>query len=101
VSPVFDGSLDPLLRRTEPFLESDRDLMSEVVRQVKRPCLAFKILAAGRLCWNEDSVESAFQYALSHIKSKDGIILGMYPRFSDEVARNVELTLKYAGTSVA
>jgi hypothetical protein len=85
----------------EPFLESDRDLMSAVVRQVKRPCLAFKILAAGRLCWNDESVESAFQYALSHIKSTDAVILGMYPRFSDEVARNVELTLKYAGASVA
>jgi hypothetical protein len=85
----------------EPFLESDPDVMSAVIQKVKRPCLAFKILAAGRLCWNDDSVESAFRYALSHIKSTDGVILGMYPRFSDEVARNVELTLKYAGTSVA
>jgi hypothetical protein len=31
----------------------------------------------------------------------DHLTLGMYPRFSDEVAKNVELTLKYAGTSVA
>ena len=85
----------------EPFLESDRDLMSAVVRQVKRPCLAFKILAAGRLCSDDASVESAFDYAFSHIKKGDGVIVGMYPRVRDEIARNVELTLKYAGTGAA
>jgi hypothetical protein len=85
----------------EPFLESDRDLMSAVVRQVKRPCLAFKILAAGRLCSDDESVESAFEYAFSHIKKGDGIIVGMYPRFSDEIAKNVELTLRCAGAEVA
>jgi hypothetical protein len=85
----------------EPFLESDRDLMSAVVRQVKRPCLVFKILAAGHLCWDDKSVESAFAYAFSHIKKGDGVIVGMYPRFRDEIARNVELTLKHAGTATA
>jgi hypothetical protein len=85
----------------EPFLESDREAMSAVVRQVKRPCLAFKILAAGRLCWDERSVESAFEYAFSHIKKGDGVIVGMYPRFSDEISKNVALALKYAGAGVA
>lgn len=81
----------------EPFLESDRDEMSAVVRRVKRPCLAFKILAAGRLCEDEASVASAFEYAFSHVKKGDGVIVGMYPRVRDEIAKNVELTLKYAG----
>jgi hypothetical protein len=81
----------------EPFLESDREQMSVVVRQVKRPCLAFKILAAGHHCWDEKSVDSAFEYAFSHIKKGDGVIVGMYPRFTDEITKNVELTLKYAG----
>jgi len=79
----------------EPFLESDPDEMTAVVRQVKRPCLGFKILAAGRLCWHEPSVESAFKYAFSHIKKTDGVIVGMYPKFSDEIGMNVRLTLKY------
>jgi hypothetical protein len=85
----------------EPFLESDRELMSAVVRQVKRPCLVFKILAAGHLCWDDASVASAFDYAFSHIKRGDGVIVGMYPRFTDEIAKNVELTLKYGRTGVA
>jgi len=85
----------------EPFLESDREVMSAVVRQVKRPCLVFKILAAGHLCWDEKSVDSAFEYAFSHIKKGDGVIVGMYPRFSDEIAKNAALTLKHAGPGAA
>jgi hypothetical protein len=79
----------------EPFLESDPDDMTRVVRQVKQPCLGFKILAAGRLCWTPSSVEAAFKYAFSHIKSTDALLVGMYPRFRDEVGENVGYTRKY------
>ncbi|HWQ57109.1 MAG TPA: hypothetical protein VN442_25710, partial [Bryobacteraceae bacterium] len=34
----------------ELYLASDRDLMTSRVREVKKTCLGFKILAAGRLC---------------------------------------------------
>lgn len=79
----------------EPFLESDPVEMTNVVQQVKRPCLGFKILAAGRLCWTPQSVESAFAFALKRIKKTDGIIVGMYPKFSDELSANINLTTKY------
>lgn len=79
----------------EPFLESDRVEMTKVVQKVKRPCLGFKILAAGRLCWTSQSVESAFQFAYKRIKKTDGVIVGMYPKFSDEVSTNVALAARY------
>lgn len=79
----------------EPYWASDPDEMTAVIQSVKRPCLAFKILAAGRLCRNPATVESAFQYAFGRIKRTDGVIVGMYPRFSDEIAANVRLTLRY------
>jgi len=79
----------------EPFLESDRDDMTAVIQKARKPCLAFKILAAGRLCGSASSVESAFQYAYSRIKPSDGVIVGMYPKFSDEIAFNTQLALKY------
>jgi hypothetical protein len=47
---------------------------------------------------DDESVESAFGYVFSHIKKEDGIIVGMYPRVRDEIAKNVGLALKYAGT---
>ncbi len=79
----------------EPFLENDPDVMTGVVRQAGKPCFGFKILAAGRLCWRDNQVESAFKYAFSHIKKTDGVIVGMYPRFKDEISENIQYTLKY------
>lgn len=79
----------------EPFLDADRDAMLAVIRQVKKPCLAFKILAAGRLCENDYAVEEAFAYALRGIKKSDAIIVGMWPRFKDEITENIGYLMKY------
>jgi len=79
----------------EPFFESDRVEMTNVVLQVPKPCLAFKILAAGRLCNSQEEVERAFQYAYSRIKKTDAVIVGMYPRFEDEIRLNVGYAKKY------
>jgi len=72
----------------EVYLPEDPALMCEVVRQVKRPCLGFKILAAGRQCENPNQVREAFRFAYGHIKPRDGVIVGMYPRYRDQVAEN-------------
>lgn len=79
----------------EPFFESDPDDMTNVIRQVKTPCLAFKILAAGRKCSNQESVSKAFNYAYSRIKPADAVIVGMYPRFEDEVRLNAGYARKF------
>jgi len=79
----------------EPFFESDPDEMTAVVRQVKQPCLGFKILAAGRRCGNPAAVEDAFKYAFTHVKKSDAVIVGMFPVYSDEVAANAEFARKH------
>jgi hypothetical protein len=77
------------------YLDGDPKIMTEAIRQSRKPCLAFKILAAGRLCWSPQSVEGAFQFAFRNIKPTDGVIVGMYPRFEDEPQANAALTRKY------
>jgi hypothetical protein len=79
----------------EPFLEKDRDDMLDVIRSVSKPCIAFKALAAGRLCGSPASVSEALEYAYSRIKPSDALIVGMWPRFKDEVAENVGLLRKH------
>lgn len=79
----------------EPFIESDADKMTAVIRKLNKPCLAFKILAAGRKCDNESAVANAFRYAFENIKSTDSVIVGMFPRDTDQVRQNVDYTLKY------
>ena len=71
-----------------PFFDSDPETMTKVVRQVRQPCLGFKILAAGRHCHDAQSVRQAFQFAFEHIKPTDGVIVGMYPRFHDQITEN-------------
>ena len=72
----------------EPFFESDPKEMTAAIRQVAKPCLGFKILAAGRACWQKRSTEQAFRFAFENIKPIDGVIVGMFPRYSDQVAEN-------------
>ena len=75
-----------------PFFKDDPQHMTEVIRQVEQPCLAFKILAAGRRCSSQQTVREAFEFAFSNIKPTDGVIVGMYPRFFDEVQANATYT---------
>jgi len=79
----------------EPFLDTDRETMLSVIRQVRKPCLAFKILGAGWHCGTDEEVEEAFRIALKGIKPTDGIIVGMWPKYKDEIAQNVALVRRY------
>jgi len=72
------------------FFSEDPSRMTEVMRRVDQPCLGFKILAAGRKCKKKQTVKEAFQFAFEHIKPIDGVIVGMYPRFSDEMTENAQ-----------
>ncbi len=80
----------------EPFVEVDPVRMTEVIRQVDKPCLAFKILAAGRKCDNRGEVGRAFKWAFENIKPGDAVIVGMFPREEDQAKDNVEITRLYA-----
>ncbi|MHC4726016.1 MAG: hypothetical protein ACYS17_02215 [Planctomycetota bacterium] len=78
-----------------PFFASDPATMTEVVRQIDQPCLGFKILAAGRMCSKDYKVEAAFKFAFEHLKPIDGVIVGMYPRYHDQVHQNAQYTQKF------
>lgn len=83
----------------ELYFKNDPLHMAERLHQIKKPCLGFKILGAGRVCQTRETVEQAFAFALGNLKPKDGIIVGMFPVFHDEVAENAEFTRKYGVTS--
>jgi len=80
----------------ELYLQADPARMTEVVRKVSRPCLGFKILAAGRLCNSRASMEAAFRFAFGNIKKSDGVIVGMFPVLTDEIGEDADLARKYA-----
>ncbi len=73
----------------ELYLQSDPPRMYRVMRQTRKPCFAFKILAAGRIA--ERGIEQAFRTAFESIKPTDGVYVGMFPKFRDEVRENAEI----------
>ena len=72
----------------EVYLEDDPPRMYAAMRATDKPCLAFKILAAGRLCDRQEWVERAFEATFRQIKANDAVIVGMYPEYEDQVSIN-------------
>ena len=73
----------------EIYLQSDPARMYAAIRQTTKPCFAFKILAAGRI--EEQGVAGAFRTAFKSIKANDGVFVGMFPRYKDEVKEDAEI----------
>jgi len=83
----------------EMYLPSDGDRMLAVVRAARKPCLVFKVLAAGRADLSSAGIREAFQFTLSRIKPTDALIVGMFQEFGDQVAMNARLVRELSGRS--
>ena len=83
----------------EVYLEEDPPRMFQAMRQTDKPCLAFKILAAGRLCDKAEMVEVAFESTFRQIKPNDAVIVGMYPEYEDQAAINAEFVRRFSHLS--
>ena len=79
----------------EVYLESDPPRMYKAMRGTTKTCLAFKILAAGRLCDQQELVEAAFRQAFDLMKPTDAVIVGMYPEYEDQIAINAEYVRRF------
>ena len=79
----------------ETYIPSDFPRMCETISKAIKPCLAFKILAAGRTCDSSEQVRKVFEFAFRHIKLTDAVIVGMYPRYTDQIKENADFTRMY------
>jgi hypothetical protein len=98
------AELEKLLGQTpipvgEVYLAQDPPRMFKVIRQTRKPCLAFKILAAGRLSERKEWVEKAFRETFQSIKTNDAVIVGIYDRYSDQPAENAKYTRRFSQLS--
>ncbi len=81
----------------EVYLPKDPPRMFQAIQATRRPCLAFKILAAGRLSERSQWVEQAFRDTYASIKPSDGVIIGIYDRYSDQPAQCAAMCRRFAG----
>jgi len=85
--------------RGEAFEEEARRSMVKTIRQVSKPCIAFKVLGANRHCRSPAAVERAIRFALKNIKPTDVVLLGMWHKYKDQVAENVGYVRKALGAA--
>src|SRR5262245_39335745 len=82
----------------ELYLPSDPPRMFKVIQSVRKPCLAYKVLAAGRRVGNAGEIRKCFETALANIKPTDAVIVGMYQQFNDQVSENAGLVRELSGS---
>jgi len=85
----------------EVYLKEDPPRMFKTIQATARPCLAFKILAAGRVCDSKAGVEQAFRETFQGIKPTDGVIVGIYDRYSDQPAEDADLVRRFGPENTA
>ncbi|UCG49181.1 MAG: hypothetical protein JSU94_05240 [Phycisphaerales bacterium] len=82
----------------EVYLAEDPPRMFKAMQQTRRPCLAFKILAAGRLSERKQWVENAFRQTFESIKPNDAVIIGIYDKYSDQPGEDAQFTRRFTKT---
>jgi hypothetical protein len=87
---VFEKLLGGQLPLGEIYLPDDPQRMMAAMRQSKKPCLAYKVLAAGRLVSSPQQVRERIETSFKGIKPNDGIIVGLYQRVNDQIGQTAQ-----------
>jgi hypothetical protein len=83
--------LGPNLPLGEIYLPTDPPRMFKTIQAARKPCLVYKVLAAGRRVGTKAEVNRCFQEAFANIKPTDAVIVGMYQQLGDQVAENAAI----------
>src|SRR5205823_3106854 len=75
----------------EIYLPSDPPRMFKAIQATRKPCLAYKVLAAGRRIGSPAEVRRCFEETFASIKPTDAVIVGMYQQFGDQVGENAAI----------
>jgi hypothetical protein len=74
----------------EIYLSSDPPKMMETIRKTPKPCLTYKVLAAGRTVDSPKQIRERMAVALNGIKPTDPVIIGIYQRFNDQIGQTAQ-----------
>ncbi len=81
----------------EKFQDGDPEAMTAVMRQVAKPCIGFKIMAATRNCGSPQQVKETFRWAFDHIKPIDLVDVGMFQKHRNQAAENARFVREILG----
>ncbi|MDR2569330.1 MAG: hypothetical protein LBD23_03400 [Oscillospiraceae bacterium] len=83
----------------EPFFYDFRAIAFKAIRETKKPCIAFKVLGAKRRCDSQEDVRAALEESFASIKPIDAVLVGMYPKYQDEPAININMVKDILGVT--
>jgi len=90
-----DGAIVAGSTEREEFRDEDREAMAQRIMATRKTVLAFKVLAANRKTASPADTREAFRWAYTHIKPTDAIVVGMFPKYRDQVRENVGYALEF------
>jgi hypothetical protein len=85
------AAVEGLDASVEHYDPADREAMCRAIRATARPCLAFKVLAAGRNAGSQAELRAAFEYAYANIKPGDAVIIGVFQKPADQLGQDVAM----------
>jgi hypothetical protein len=85
----------------EYFCDADREEMLNRVRKTPKPCLIFKVYGAGRHCQSPDGMRDALRLVFRYAKPTDAVVIGMFPKNSEQVDENSRLVSEAIRTAAA
>ena len=88
--PEFEKLLGGHVPLGEIYLPGDPPRMMQTIRKTKKPCLVYKVLAAGRSVDSPKDLKERMAAALDGIKPHDALIIGMYQRFNDQIGQTAQ-----------
>jgi len=78
------------------FHPEDPPKMYKVIKEIKKPCIAFKVFAGGQVFNNKTPEEipgvldNVFTEAFTNIKPNDIVCIGVYQKFKNQIKENVD-----------
>jgi hypothetical protein len=85
----------------DQFPAADPPRMAKTLRATHKPCLAFKAMAASRNCATPEATRAALRFAYEHIKPTDAVVVGMFPKYRNQVAENAQAVREILAASPA
>lgn len=81
----------------EIYLPSDPARAFKSIQATKKPCLVYKVLAAGRKVGSPAAVKDCLKTAYTNVKPSDALIVGMYQQHGDQVGENAKTVRELVG----
>ena len=70
-----DQNAEHVQGAVETFAAADRVAMVDIIRQLRRPAIHYKIFAAGR-----NDPREAFAFVAQHLRPQDAVCIGVFPK---------------------